>query len=39
MQNALINKKVNVNVRKMQNDNCMILLMSIILILKLRNQF
>ena len=38
MQNALINERINVNV-KMQDDNCMILSVSFILISKLRNQF
>ena len=37
MQNALINEKINVNVKKMQNDNCMILFMLFILISKLKN--
>ena len=36
MQNALISEKTDVNV-KMQNDNCMILFMSLILISELRN--
>ena len=38
MQNVLINKRVNINV-KMQDDNYMILSVLSILISKLRNQF
>ena len=36
MQNMLINEKINVNV-KMQDDDCMILSMSSILISELKN--
>ena len=37
MQNVLINEKINVNVRKMQNNNYMILFVSFILISELKN--